>query len=124
MAFASLRALSVIPVTGGAAHVIFRERENFIAVAAGIAWTPDGDSIVYGTGPDRTLNNYMSFATQLWQFSIEKKVSQRLGPAIPAGFKHIAVNPDGTRIAFTQRAAPRPIPSGLWVWENILENLP
>ncbi len=76
----------------------------------GIAWMPDGQSIVFAAKPDDHQKKM-----DLWRVPVSGGEPQNLG-ALGEGVYNLAVSPDGKRLAYsTQDYKPE-----VWVMENFL----
>ncbi|MEN8259068.1 MAG: hypothetical protein ABFS02_00520 [Pseudomonadota bacterium] len=105
--------LMVVPTGGGETRELLREDFNY---AAGLAWTPDGREIIFGTGGQAT--DLQELTVELWRISAQGGEPQALELAMD-NLRHMRVHPDGKRIAFT--AGQRKFE--VWVMENFLPEL-
>ena len=89
-----------------------------IPTEVGIAWTPDGQSLIFGTGP-----NFVG-AQRLWKTAIEGDKLQELGLDHDEtdDFRHIALRPDGQHLVFTGRSQQE-IAGPIWVLKDFLPPL-
>ena len=121
LAFADLDTLAMVPTIGGRPEVVIdveRTADKRIPTQVGIAWTPDGKSLIFATGP--------SFvgAQRLWRIAIGADEPQDLGldQEEVEDFRHIALSPDGQYLLFTGRARQE-IPGPIWALKDFLPPL-
>ncbi len=117
LAFAKLMPMTInlLPTTGGEPRQLLKvQRPDRIYRTAGIAWTPDGRSVLFAKkrGGPKGPN------PELWQVPVDGGAAQNLGLAMD-GLRHLSLHPDGRRIAFTAGQQT----SEVWMIENFLPSL-
>lgn len=123
LAIAGRKAISVMPASGGMPRVVHNLDQDDIPVAVGIVWARNSRSIIFGTaqvhpGSDRLPQKN----TRLWQVSIADGATRELGLALDF-LAHIAMHPDGQKIAYTTQAPELSRARAVWTVENFLSPL-
>jgi len=104
--------LMVVPAAGGQARVLHKEVPGKQGPRGGLAWTPDGRSLLLVREPPRERK------AELWLIPFGGGEPRKL-EAPPEGLLQMRIHPDGRRIAF-QAGEDR---AELWVMENFLPAL-
>jgi len=105
------KKIMVIPSAGGQITELVRWDETPGAIW-GVAWTPDGNGIVFVL--QRDINDDTTM--ELWYVLTDASPPRKIMEADLGGWSGVRVHPDGRRIAFD---AARPFYE-LWVMENFL----
>lgn len=110
--------LSVMPITGGKPHELFRfSKDDFISlgVSGSCTWSIDGQYILFAL---RDAN----VEDAVWELCRIKSGGgeiEKLGLKLEyGGFINLSVHPDGQQILFSSKS--QHIPPALWVMENFL----
>ena len=116
----------MIPAAGGQQRLVVRAPEGTeIHSTVGIAWTPDGRWLIYGSAktPENEDTNFGPKERKLWRVSVDGGSPQDLKLSVE-GLRQIALHPDGRRIAFTADAPEAAgLSRGIWTLENFLSPL-
>jgi Tol biopolymer transport system component len=107
----SWAAVRLVPVAGGDLRELCRLRHSETVGIDEMAWSPDGRNVLTlrRTGKDGI--------PEVWRIPIAGGEPQRTGLSME-GMLHVAVHPDGRRIAFDSGNRSG-VPNELWVLENI-----
>ena len=108
--------LKIISVHGGEPRALHRVQvqklEDSISRSTGLAWTPDGRDVLFGTNEriDPQVHTHV-----LWRIPVAGGEPQKLG-VFMEGLHDLKIHPDGRHIAFSARQKTESV----WVMENFL----
>jgi Tol biopolymer transport system component len=127
LAIATNKELRLMSTSGGEAHIFVRmEDAKVIPCAVGIAWTPDGKSLIYGEAeyPEQRTDLLPPYDdTQLWLADLDGGDPRRIGSPID-GLGHLSLHPDGDKLAYTISSKNQDSTlKGIWALENFLPPL-
>jgi Tol biopolymer transport system component len=107
LAFTAGNAVNLLSTAGGEPRELIRVKD-----ISTIAWTRDGQYILYGKRRDGNED-----MVDLWRVQTKGGEPQKLELAMPR-LMHLRVHPDGRRIAFTAKTQNEK--AEVWVMENFL----
>jgi Tol biopolymer transport system component len=111
------KSLQVKPLKGGEPTELFRIDAGDlarIAPACTVAWTVDGDYILFMISNPDAEELYW----ELCRVPSEGGEAERLGVKVLRTPANLSVHPDGRHISFS--AGSKPVPPGVWALENFL----
>ena len=107
--------LHVMPATGGEPRELLR-RDPPETLTAGLAWTPDGSALIFGT--HQVVPHEPERRQTLWRVSVEGGDPTPVGVTL-VGLQDLSLHPDGRRLAFDVGREEAEV----WVMENFLPEL-